>query len=55
VDELSMAQLKIVTLAALAVSMWQASRVFVYSAAWEEPIINLPLPLPLRLFSFPSG
>jgi hypothetical protein len=47
-----MAQWKIAVLAALAVSMGQASRVIVYSAAWEEPIINLPLPLPLPLFSF---
>jgi hypothetical protein len=48
-----MSELKIPVLASLAAAMWQASRVIVYSAAWEEPIINLPLPLPLPLFSFP--
>jgi len=47
-----MPQWKVVMLTVLAVSMGQASRVIVYSAAWEEPIINLPLPLPLPLFSF---
>jgi hypothetical protein len=48
-----MAELKFRALALLAASMRQASRVIVYSAAWEELITNLPLPLPLPLFSSP--
>jgi hypothetical protein len=52
-DKLPVPQLETLVLFALAMSMWQASRLIVYSAAWEEPVINLPLPLPLPLFSFP--
>jgi hypothetical protein len=50
-----MSERKVPVFAVLAASMGQASRVIVYSAAWEEPIINLPLPLPLPLplFSLP--
>jgi hypothetical protein len=51
VHKFSMSEGKIWVIASLAASMWQASKVIVYSAAWEEPIINLPLLLPL--FSFP--
>jgi hypothetical protein len=51
--KLSMSERKVPVFASLAASMGQASRVIVYSAAREEPIINLPLPLPLPLFSLP--
>jgi hypothetical protein len=48
-NKVSMSERKVSMLAAVAVSMRQASRVIVYSAAWEEPV---PIFLYLYLYLF---